>query len=52
MVNDANWLLPEGVEEILTDEAIKLEMLRRDVLDDLIGRGFQLVMPPVMEFVD
>ncbi len=52
MVNDANWLLPEGVEEILPDEAIKLEMLRRSVTDDLIGRGFQLVMPPVMEFVD
>jgi ATP phosphoribosyltransferase regulatory subunit len=52
MVNDANWLLPEGVEEILPDEAIKLEMLRRNVLDDLIGRGFQLVMPPVMEFID
>ena len=52
MAKDANWLLPEGVEEILPDEAIKLEMLRRDVLDDLIGRGFQLVMPPVMEFVD
>ena len=52
MVKDANWLLPEGVEEILPDEAIKLEMLRRSVLDDLISRGFQLVMPPVMEFVD
>ena len=52
MVNNANWLLPEGVEEILPDEAVKLEMLRRSVLDDLINRGFQLVMPPVMEFVD
>jgi ATP phosphoribosyltransferase regulatory subunit len=52
MVNDANWLLPEGVEEILPHEAIKLEMLRRSVLDDLSSRGFQLVMPPVMEFVD
>ncbi len=52
MVNDANWLLPEGVEEILPDEAIKLEMLRRSVTDDLISRGFQLVMPPVMEFLD
>lgn len=52
MVNDANWLLPEGVEEILPDEAIKLEMLRRAVLDDLTERGFDLVMPPVMEFVD
>ena len=52
MVNNANWLLPEGVEEILPSEAIKLEMLRRSVLDDLTSRGFQLVMPPVMEFVD
>lgn len=52
MVNDANWLLPEGVEEILPNEAHKLEMLRRSVLDDLNERGFGLVMPPVMEFVD
>jgi len=52
MVKDANWLLPEGVEEILPDEAIKLEMLRRSVIDDLTARGFQLVMPPVIEFVD
>jgi ATP phosphoribosyltransferase regulatory subunit len=52
MVNDANWLLPEGVEEILPGEAIKLEMLRRSILDDLSNRDFQLVMPPVMEFVD
>lgn len=52
MVNNANWLLPEGVEEILPEEAHKLEMLRRSILDDLASRGFQLVMPPVMEFVD
>ncbi len=52
MVNDANWLLPEGVEEILPEEAAQLEILRRRVLDDLQARNFQLVMPPVMEFVD
>lgn len=52
MVNDASWLLPEGVEEILPQDAVKLEMLRRSVLDDLQARGFDLVMPPVMEFVD
>lgn len=52
MVTNANWLLPEGVEEILPEEAIKLEMLRRNILDDLFTRNFQLVMPPVMEFVD
>lgn len=49
---DANWLLPEGVEEILPDDAAQLEALRRVVLDDLNQRGFRLVMPPVMEFVD
>ena len=52
MVTSANWLLPEGVEEILPTEALKLETLRRNVLDDLASRGFDLVMPPVMEFVD
>lgn len=52
MVNNANWLLPEGVEEILPDEAAKLETLRRSVLDNLDACGFNLVMPPVMEFVD
>lgn len=52
MINDASWLLPEGVEEILPQNAAKLEMLRRSILDDLQTRGFDLVMPPVMEFVD
>ena len=52
MVNNANWLLPEGVEEILPAEAQKLEMLRRSILDVLASKNFQLVMPPVMEFVD
>jgi len=52
MLNDANWLLPEGVEEILPDQANKLESLRRTVLDGMQDRGFSLVMPPVMEFVD
>lgn len=52
MVNDARWLLPEGVEEILPEEAQQLELLRRSILDDLSERGFKLVMPPVMEFVD
>jgi len=36
----------------LPAEALKLETLRRSVLDDLAAKDFQLVMPPVMEFVD
>ena len=45
-------MLPEGVEEILPAEAKQIEALRRKVLDELDRRGFELVMPPVMEFVD
>lgn len=52
MVNDARWLLPEGIEEILPSEAMQLEKLRRDVIDSLLSKNFQLVMPPLMEFVD
>lgn len=52
VMNDANWILPEGVEEILPSEAQQLETLRRTILDELATRGFDLVMPPVMEFVD
>ena len=46
------WLLPQGVTEILPDAAAKLEKLRRQVLDDLQQSGFQLVFPPMMEFID
>jgi len=52
MVNNANWLLPEGVEEILPTEALQLEMLRRKLIDDFTAKNFSLVMPPVMEFAD
>ncbi len=52
MVNNANWLLPEGVEEVLPNEALKLEMLRRKIIDDFTAKNFALVMPPVMEFAD
>ena len=46
------WLLPQGVTEILPDAAAQLETLRRQVLDDLQKANFQLVFPPMMEFID
>lgn len=46
------WLLPDGIEEILPDEARRLERLRRDVLDQFEAWGYELVMPPLMEFLD
>lgn len=46
------WMLPDGIEEILPPEARQIEQLRRGMLD-LFGRwGYELVMPPMMEFTD
>jgi len=46
------WLLPEGVEELLPDEAFVLESLRREILDIYTGWGYQLVITPFVEFLD
>jgi ATP phosphoribosyltransferase regulatory subunit len=46
------WLLPIGVEETLPTEAAQIESLRRKVLDLLDSWGYDLVMPPLMEYLD
>ena len=46
------WLLPEGVEEILPAEARRAEILRRGLLDLFEGWGYELVMPPLLEYVE
>ncbi|MBS1269209.1 MAG: ATP phosphoribosyltransferase regulatory subunit [Gammaproteobacteria bacterium] len=46
------WLLPEGIEEVLPERALRLENLRRCLLDLLERRGFRLVLPPLVEFLD
>lgn len=46
------WLLPDGVEEILPNQAFKVERLRRRVLDLYHGWGYDLVIPPLVEFTD
>ncbi len=46
------WMLPDGIEEILPPEAHKVDSLRRSLLD-VFGRwGYELVIPPMMEFTD
>ncbi|MCK5359810.1 MAG: ATP phosphoribosyltransferase regulatory subunit [Gammaproteobacteria bacterium] len=50
--NGDRWLLPVGVEETLPAEAAQIEGLRRKVLDLLDTWGYELVMPPLMEFLD
>ena len=46
------WLLPEGVDEVLPPRARALERLRRALLDLFHLAGFELVDPPLLEFVD
>ena len=52
MAGDERWLLPEGVEEILPEKAAAIEDLRRRLLEVMQLRGFRLVQPPLMEFLD
>lgn len=46
------WLLPESISDILPSEARKVEDLRRRLLDLYRGYGYELVMPPLLEYLD
>lgn len=46
------WLLPDGIEEILPPQAHRIEQLRRHLLDKLDAWGYDLVMPPALEYLD
>ncbi len=47
-----NWLLPEYIEDVLPAEAAQIESLRRSLLDMLDVHGYQLVMPPMLEYLE
>lgn len=49
---DDRWLLPEGIEELLPAQAARVERLRRELLDLYARWGYELVIPPLMEFTD
>ena len=46
------WVLPEYVEDILQPEAMRIERLRRCMLDLFFKNGYELVMPPLLEYTD
>ncbi|TVQ69164.1 MAG: ATP phosphoribosyltransferase regulatory subunit [Chromatiaceae bacterium] len=52
MTDSNRWLLPEGVEEALPPLAERLETCRRQLLDLYHGWGYQLVMPPFIEYLE
>lgn len=52
MANSNLWMLPEGIEELLPVEALRVEQLRRNLLDVFQSWGYELVITPFVEFLD
>jgi ATP phosphoribosyltransferase regulatory subunit len=46
------WLLPEGIEEVLPEQAKRLEQLRRKLIDTYESWGYELVIPPFIEYLE
>ena len=46
------WLLPEDIADVLPAQARKVETLRRTILDLYQSYGYELVAPPILEFLD
>ena len=52
MTISETWLLPDGVADILPEQAQVIETLRREALDFLAVRGYQLVYTPLIEYIE
>ncbi|MCW8944682.1 MAG: ATP phosphoribosyltransferase regulatory subunit [Sedimenticola sp.] len=51
-MNNVHWLLPEGIDELLPPKALLLEKKRRDLLDLFNSWGYDLVQPPLIEYLE
>jgi ATP phosphoribosyltransferase regulatory subunit len=52
MTSNAAWVLPDHIADVLPSEARQIEHLRRRLLDTSAGYGYELVMPPLLEYAD
>jgi ATP phosphoribosyltransferase regulatory subunit len=52
MSTSDQWLLPEGIEEILPPHAWRLECARRELLDLYSSWGYELIIPPFIEYLE
>lgn len=46
------WLLPEYLEDILPPAARRIERARRTALDVFAAHGYELVIPPLLEYLE
>jgi len=51
-MNDERWLLPTGIEEVLPARAAEIERLRRRLLDLYQSWGYELVIPPFIDYLE
>jgi len=47
-----NWLLPENFEDILPPQAQRIERMRARLLELFRVHGYQLVIPPMLEYLE
>ncbi|WP_198263586.1 ATP phosphoribosyltransferase regulatory subunit [sulfur-oxidizing endosymbiont of Gigantopelta aegis] len=52
MLTKDRWLLPEGIQEVLSPQALTIESQRRSLLDLYQTWGYDLVEPPMIDFLD
>jgi ATP phosphoribosyltransferase regulatory subunit len=52
MIDNDRWQLPQGIEELLPVKAAALEALRVQLLRSMQARGYRLVSPPMIEFLE
>ena len=46
------WLLPEGMDELVPPESLRLERTRRSLLDLFARWGYEIVTPPFIEYLE
>ncbi len=47
-----NWLLPEYIQDMLPEQAWQIETMRSKVIELLRRSGYQLVVPPLLEYTE
>ena len=52
MTTSNRWLLPEGIEEVLPPMAGQLDRICRRILDLYSSFGYELVIPPLIEYLE
>src|SRR5947209_20137343 len=48
----STWLLTQNIADVLPSEARKIEELRRHLLDRFRSYGYEMVMPPLLEYIE